>query len=97
MDGCVSFGVGCFSLPFLTLYRPIHQLLEGSKLAFALKEQYLNHFKRYRHDRHTHLTHLVHNIPNDSAMAAISERWDKECEIWAREIVSSLPILALRR
>ena len=37
----------------LTLYRPISQLLEDSKLAFALKEQYLNNYKRYHHDRHT--------------------------------------------
>ena len=28
----------------LTLYRPISQLLDDSKLAFALKEQYLNHY-----------------------------------------------------
>ena len=37
----------------LTLYRPIFQLLEGSNLAFALKEQYINNYKRYHHDRHT--------------------------------------------
>ena len=37
---------------FLTLYRPISQLPEDSKLAFALKEQYLNNYKRYHHDRH---------------------------------------------
>ena len=37
----------------LTLYRPISRLLEDSKLAFALKEQYLNNHKRYHHDRHT--------------------------------------------
>ena len=38
---------------FLSLYRPISQLLENMKLAFALKEQYLNNYKRYHHDRHT--------------------------------------------
>ena len=37
----------------LTLYRPISQLLENLKLAFALKEQYLNNYKRYHHNRHT--------------------------------------------
>ena len=37
----------------LTLYRLISQLLEDSKLAFALKEQYLNHHKCYDHDRQT--------------------------------------------
>ena len=37
----------------LTLYRPISQLLEDLKLAFALKEQYLNNYKRYHQDRHT--------------------------------------------
>ena len=36
-----------------TLYRPIPQLLEDLKLAFVLKEQYLNNYKRYHHDRHT--------------------------------------------
>ena len=29
------------------------QLLEGSSLAFAPKEQYLNNYKRYHHVRHT--------------------------------------------
>ena len=46
-----------FELPgfgtILTLYRPISQLPENVKLAFALKEQYLNNYKRYHHDRHT--------------------------------------------
>ena len=37
----------------LTLYRRIFQLLEGSSLAFALKEQYINNYKRYHHVRHT--------------------------------------------
>ena len=37
----------------LTLYRRIFQLLEGSSLAFALKEQYLNNYKRLHHVRHT--------------------------------------------
>ena len=37
----------------LTLYRRIFQLLEGSSLAFALKEQYLDNYKRYHHVRHT--------------------------------------------
>ena len=41
------------TLHFLTLYRRIFQLLEGSSLAFALKEQYLNNYKRYHHVRHT--------------------------------------------
>ena len=27
--------------------------VEGSKLAFALKKNYLNNYKRYHHDRHT--------------------------------------------
>ena len=42
-----------FHFRTLTLYRPIFQLQEGSKLAFALKEQYLNNYERYHHDRHT--------------------------------------------
>ena len=37
----------------LTLYRRIFQFLEGSNLAFALKEQYLNNYKRYHHVGHT--------------------------------------------
>ena len=37
----------------VTLYRRIFQLLEGSSLAFALKEQYINNYKRYHHVRHT--------------------------------------------
>ena len=42
-----------FRAQWLTLYRPISQLLEDLKFAFALKEQYLNNYKRYHHDRHT--------------------------------------------
>ena len=37
----------------LTLYRRICQLLEGSSLAFALKEQYVKNYKRYHRVRHT--------------------------------------------
>ena len=58
---CVCFFLGkavqffflIFFTLFLTLYRPISQLLEDLKLAFALKEQYLNNYKRYHHNRHT--------------------------------------------
>ena len=42
-----------FILYVCLLYRRIFQLLQGSSLAFALKEQYLKNYKRYHHVRHT--------------------------------------------
>ena len=44
---------GMQNLSIKTLYRRIFQLLEGSSLAFALKVQYLNNYKRYHHVKHT--------------------------------------------
>ena len=49
----------------LTLYRRIFQLLEGSSLAFALKEQYLNNYKRYPTTLDTPLERSSHCASND--------------------------------
>ena len=104
LDKFIIFFLKCNNLCYvyrfchiLTLYRRIFQLLEGSSLAIALKEQYLNNYKRYHHVRHTVGKVFSSRLPRTETENPIVLRlWSSyEVRSFASRQLGSLPSFAV--